>query len=606
MAIRGKKTKRRIFLAAAWIGVVVILAGGTALWLLHIATATRDELQAATSLVPQLKAEVLRGDSEAAEKTVSALQNHTANARTSSSDPIWRLASALPLAGPNFQAVSEISTTADDVARMAAKPLVGVLESLDWKSFTPAKGGVETELLSRASPIISSAANAVQQSSERLDNIDPSLLVPEIAEPLQQSRTELTALREDLQSAADFSVLAPKMLGAEAPRNYLVLIQNNAESRATGGIPGALAVLTVEKGHLTLGSQSSATQLGIFSPPVPVDPDQQQIYSSQLGKYMQDVNLTPDFPSAAKNAQGMWERRTTQRVDGVISIDPIALGYILDATGPVKLNDPTVVAKIGSSLPLELDGTNVVKTLLSDVYARIQKPELQDTYFAEVAKQVFAALSSGTADDKALVDGVAKATAERRISLWSDSAEEQRIIQRYAVGGAISGPSVAPAEFGAYFNDGTGAKMDYYVKRTVQLRKQCPQDGYEQLVLRVTSTNTAPVDAASSLPTYVTGLGSYGIPAGSVQTNIAAYGPSQASIESVTVDGVRAPFAPYFHSDRPVGVYSVRLAPGETKTVDFVFGKIVQHAEPNLVVTPGVQPVKDVILSPQGVSCSSE
>ena len=145
--------------------------------------------------------------------------------------------------------------------------------------------------------------------------------------------------------------------------------------------------------------------------------------------------------------------------------------------------------------------------------------------------------------------------------------------------------------------------MDYYVKRTVQLLKQCPQDGYGQTILRVTSTNTAPADAATSLPTYVTGLGSYGIPAVSVQTNIVAYGPAQASIETVTLDGVRTPFAPYFHGDRPVGVFPVRLAPGETKTVDFAFGKIVQHVEPNVVVTPTVQPVKDVILSSESASC---
>ena len=67
-----------------------------------------------------------------------------------------------------------------------------------------------------------------------------------------------------------------------------------------------------------------------------MDAEQQQIYSTRLGKYMQDVNLTPDFPTAAATAQAMWERKTGQRVDGVISMDPVALGYVLDATGPVR------------------------------------------------------------------------------------------------------------------------------------------------------------------------------------------------------------------------------------------------------------------------------
>jgi hypothetical protein len=50
------------------------------------------------------------------------------------------------------------------------------------------------------------------------------------------------------------------------------------------------------------------------------------------------------------------------------------------------------------------------------------------------------------------------------------------------------------------------------------------------------------------------------------------------------------------HSGRPVGAVTVRLAPGESRTVDFTFGKIVQHTEPQLSVTPTVQPLKDVVL----------
>jgi hypothetical protein len=133
--------------------------------------------------------------------------------------------------------------------------------------------------------------------------------------------------------------------------------------------------------------------------------------------------------------------------------------------------------------------------------------------------------------------------------------------------------------------------------------KECPKDGYEQTTVKVTSTNTAPADAATSLPAYVTGDGNFGVPPGSVQTNIVAYGPVQANVEIAQVNGERTDFAPYVHSNRPVGVVSVRLAPGESRTVEFTFGKIVQHTEPNVVVTPTVQDVKDVILPTTNASC---
>lgn len=603
----GRRTRRplrrRLVRGAALLGVLALLTLASAAWLGLKAAAAKAELQNASELLPQLQDEVFRKDAEAATQTVNVLKMHTAKARDATRDPLWTLAGALPWIGSNFQAATEVSTTADDVARLGAAPLVSVLQSLDWNDLTPQEGGINAEPLSTASPALLAAANAVEQSSDRLNGINSSALLPQISGPLVQAQEQLASLRGNLRTAADVAALAPTMLGSEQPRHYLLLVENNAESRATGGIPGALAVLSVDRGKLSLDSQSSASQLGIFTPPMTLDSEQQQIYSARLGKFMQDVNLTPDFPSGAVTAQAMWEKKFGQRVDGVISIDPVALSYILEVTGPLQLSDPTLIKTAGNSLPTELTAKNVVPTLLSDVYGKIAQPELQDVYFAGVAKEVFAELSSGKGDRKGMIEGVAKGAEERRIKVWSAHAAEQSVIARYPLGGSISGPSVAPAEFGVYFNDGTGAKMDYYVQRSVQLVKECAVDGYEQTTVRITSTNLAPADAATSLPVYVTGDGSFGVPPGSVQTNLVAYGPVQANIETTKLDGQKTDFAPYIHSNRPVGVLAIRLAPGESRTVEFTFGKIVQHTEPNLVVTPTVQDVNDVILPTQEAMC---
>lgn len=580
------------------------LASAWAVWLGSKATTISEEIQSATELLPQIRDDVLRNDAGEAKRHVEILKTHTARARGASSDPLWTLACAIPWLGSNFQAVAEVTTSADDVARLGATPLVHLFESLNWETLVPREGGMDLGPVAEANPKLVSAAQAVQQSSDRLNAIDETTLIPQVATPLIRAREQLAALRSGLQTAADVASVAPDMLGVDNPRHYLLIVQNSAESRATGGIPGALAVLSIENGKLTLGSHTSATELGTFTPPLAVDPEQQQIYSTRPGKYMQDVNLTPDFPSAATTAAAMWERRTGERMSGVISIDPVALAYILDATGPVQLSDPGLTQIAGNSLPEELTSKNVVPTLLSHVYAEIPSPEIQDVYFAGVAKEIFSALSSGSGDDTALIKGLARGAAERRILLWSDVPSEQAVISNYPLGGAISGSVVSPAEFGIHFNDATGAKMDYYVKRTVQLVKECASDGYEQTTVRITSTNAAPANAATSLPAYVTGDGIFGVPAGSVQTNIVTYGPAQAHVETAKLDGRNTAFAPYLHANRPVGVLAVRLAPGESKTVEFTFGKIVQHTEPNVVVTPTVQNVNDVIQPTQVAECS--
>lgn len=579
-----------IFLAfGAWVGTRAILIS--------------NELRDASALVPALKESISSNDPNAVARTVDSLKQHTNRARDAANDPLWKASSLIPWLGANVSAASEVAISADDVAEHAAKPLADVFQSLDWTSLRPTPEGINLGPIGSAAPKVQAAAHAVRESTRRLDRIDSTKLLPQISEPLSEARNELFSLSGQLDAAADAAKLAPPMLGIDKPRRYLLLVQNNAEARATGGIPGALAVLTLDHGKLILESQTSAGALGQFVPPLAIGAEEKAIYSPRVGKFMQDVNLTPDFATTAPTAKSMWEKKIGGEVDGVVSIDPVALSYLLEATGPVEVKDPAVI-QISRGLPTELNSKNVVKTLLSDAYSVIEDPDLQDLYFAGAAKEIFSALSDGKSDAKELTEAVARGVEERRILLWSADEPEQSVLAKYPVAGLVSGPSVAPAQFGVYFNDGTGAKMDYWVKRSVRVVQDCTRDGgYREITIQVTSTNTAPKNAGESLPDYVTGVGAYGVPPGSAQTNVVVYGPSQSTIDTVVKDGGKIPFAAHKHSQRGVGASTVRLGPGESTTLDFKFGHIVQEAKPNVVVTPTTQAVKDVLLAPKLEPC---
>lgn len=601
-AARLRRPKRVIRVVMA-VSLLALLCGGLAAWLGFKAQSIKSDLEASTGLVGELKASIAGNRMEEATAIVERMRDHTSNARRSASDPVWSLASAVPGLGTNFSATTEIAQSADDVVSQGVAPLMVLYSTLDWQKLIPGGNGSDLEALRHAAPTISSAAHAVSVSSERLEKLNAASLLPQIADPLNKARVELRSLSSTLKAAADAARIAPAMLGADTPRRYLLLVQNNAESRATGGIPGALAVLTLDKGKLSLEAQSSAGALGSFVPPIPTDSEQQAIYSPRLGRFMQDVNLTPDFATSARTAQAMWTQRKGEHLDGVLSLDPVALSYILKATGPIQITDP-LVQEIGRELPSTLSEQNVVKTLLSDAYAEIPESKFQDVYFAGAAKEIFSALSSGVAQPKDLMNAISNSVGERRILLWSSSPDEQGTISQYALGGLVSGPAVSPTQFGVYFNDGTGGKMDYWVKRTVQVSKNCTRDGYREVVIRVTSTNTAPADAATSLPAYVTGAGAFGVPPGSVQTNVIAYGPVQSNVDTVVKDGTKIPFAAQQHDQRSVGTTTIVLAPGESSTLDFNFTHIVQQAKPELVVTPTTQPVHDVILDAALAPCN--
>lgn len=49
------------------------------------------------------------------------------------------------------------------------------------------------------------------------------------------------------------------MLGGDGPRHYLLMFQNNAEERASGGNPASMAMITVDDGRVTLGRQASSS-----------------------------------------------------------------------------------------------------------------------------------------------------------------------------------------------------------------------------------------------------------------------------------------------------------------------------------------------------------
>jgi hypothetical protein len=582
--------------------VVVAAIGG---WLTHRALELKSELTAASLLLPEFKNQLLMKDESAAEEALQQLQAHTDAAQAAANDPLWKAAAAVPLIGPNFSAASELALSAGDVVEGTAKPLLHVFRTVQYENLTPVDGTFDVAPLAAASPTIVAAANTVELTHSRLADLDSSQLLAEISGPLHQTLAALDELRTTLNIAADSSKVLPSMLGSHEARNYLVLVQNNAEIRATGGLPGALAVLRVEHGSIQLAAQSSGSALGKFAPPIDVDPTQSLIYTNRLGSFISDVNLTPDFPTAAQSAKQMWEKRFGSSIDGVVAIDPVVLSHILDASGPVEVPVPSGSTRSGG-FPAALTADNVVQTLLSDVYRNVDSNNSQDAYFASASEQIFKALASGKVPGVKLVPALAKSAAENRVYIWSDHKIEQQVLKTVSIGGAASGPNVGGASFGVYFNDGTGAKMDYYVKRTVQLVQECTGDDYGQVKVRITSTNTAPADAATSMPAYVTGGGLYGVPPGTVRTNVIAYGPVQSNVETANVDGKKVSFAANRHANRPVGTVTVTLAPGQSSTVEMTFGKIVQHTEPKLVVTPTVQPVDEVVLATEPAVCVPE
>jgi hypothetical protein len=544
-------TRRRIITtAAAALALLVVL---WIAWIGARALLARAELEQAVPLASSVQRDLLAGDSRGAAAGVAQLREHSSRAVSLTSDPVWAVTEAVPGVGPNLRAFRSVAGVVDHIGGDALQPVVGIAGSLDIGSLTPKDGRIDLD------PIIA-AQEPVRQADDALDSALDDVTAIDTGSTIAPVTDAVTRLRHTVQSAADtlavvrhVADLAPAMLGADGDRNYLLMFQNNAEVRSSGGIPGALALVKTGDGAFSLGTQDSARAFPrLTEPALPLDPQTAGLYGTITGRYMQDVTLTPEFPQAAPLAAEMWRLKHRETVDGVISIDPVALSYLLQATGPITLPTGDV-----------LTSDDAVDLLLHDVYLRYPNPDVQDAVFASVAETVFSKVSSGDVKPAALVQALARAAEERRILIWNSRPDEQATLDGTTFQGSLPADNSESTVFGVFLNDSTGAKMDYFLSLgTTQGMAMCRDDGRPNYRTEVTLRSKAPADAAS-LPYVVTGGGQYGVAPGEFKTRVAVYGPPGTVPLSVRIDDQETTFQPEVVAGRAVAQVEVTLKPGQ-------------------------------------------
>ncbi|WP_454041046.1 DUF4012 domain-containing protein [Cellulosimicrobium sp. Marseille-Q8652] len=554
---RRRRGRWGLWVGWSLVGLGVLLLVAAAL-LVRDALTARDALESAMAEVPAAEEALRAGDVDTASAILADVEPLTGTARSSTDGPLWALAAHLPAVGQDVRAFSASAATVDDLATDVLPALAQVLAVVEGDSTTVADGAVDLAPLEEAAPLTARAAAAFDDIDARHAQVDRSALHAEVAEPYDRLVAATDELRPLVRTTERVTTLGPAMLGADGPRRYLVLALNNAELRAAGGITGALAVLTVDGGRVTLERQASTADVPPFAEPVlPLDPGVEQLYTDRVGRFVQDTTLTPDFPTAAALSAAMWEQSQGQPVDGVVATDPVALSYLLEATGPVGVAGTTV------------DATTVVQALLSDAYAQLEPGEATDAFFAAVASTVIGAFLDGGADPATAVAALGRAADEHRLMLWSAHADEQESLAGTVVAGDIDTADRAAGSVGVFLNDGTGGKMGYHLDTAVRhTGSRCTANGRVD-TFAVDLTSTAPADAATSLPWFVTGGGIYGVEPGVTRTFVVLYPPRGQAVTDVRRDDRPAPGQPGTVAERPAVSVMVDLAPGGTTTLTF-------------------------------------
>ncbi|MFC3591987.1 DUF4012 domain-containing protein [Microbacterium barkeri] len=517
----------------------------------------KSELEAAQRVVNHVQ------DGGTLEVSVPILGEHAANAASVSVDPVWRLAEFIPWAGDNLRGVRLAAEALDVVSNRIGQPALEAMSSDSGES-----------IIARVLPLLQDSTDDVVRIAEGIADVkDAGTLIP----PVQ---TGVNLVDSVMSVAAPAFEYGPELLGANGARNYLLVFQNNAESVGLGGSAASQTLMSADAGNLQIVNQASSADFTEFVP-VDVDVDQSalDLYNEYLIHHVNTSPSRPDFPTMAEIVTKFWQRDISDdRIDGVASIDPIALGYILEATGPIQLTTGDVMTS-----------QNAAQLLLSDVYSRfdsVTDPAAADEFFASVAEQVFTKVSAGDFDIQSMLWAIRHGIEGGNILFHSQNEDVQKQIADEKVAGILPKDNDEQTTLGVFFRDESASKIDYYMKSNIDVTQTCQADAS---TFEVRTTLHLDIDQATAdaLPQYVKSQ----TDGTRFHTQVYVYGPPGTTVESVAVEGEEVTLRRDDVVDlgRPVAWFTTVLDPSELATVTATFSGEGEFGPLALRSTPMVQ-----------------
>jgi hypothetical protein len=434
--------------------------------------------------------------------------------------------------------------------------LVSASDTLDPSKLRRPDGSFDLQTVASVSATLDQSVQRLTEATSAVTASQPSWLSP-VASGRTGLITALNGLSADLTSADQASHIAPAMLGATGTKQYIVVFQNEAEARGTGGLPGAFGIAKVTNGKVSFTQFHADNYLGTVPTSLDFGPDYQQMYGqAETTSLYVNSNMSPNFPYPAQIWIAMWKAKTGQQLDGAVAVDSTLLSYLLQVTGPVTLPDGT-----------RLTAANVVSLTQSAVYAKFAQPSqnaARKQYLLDVARTASDHLIATHTNTTALIKAAAKGAGQRRILVYStDPAIESRLVQT-SLGGQI--PETGTPYTGLVVTNMGGDKLDYYLQRSMTWQTaSC--SGTRDVTVTVTLTNTAPGTGLSPYVTARSDRHPAGVQPGDARDAVNLYTTAGATMSSVTVDG--KPGTAYIDTERGHPVYTVdlELPHGATRTI---------------------------------------
>ncbi|HST46805.1 DUF4012 domain-containing protein [Jatrophihabitans sp.] len=556
----------------------LVLAG--LLWLAVTAGLARNQVQASQQAVGQLRTALLQGDLPAAHRAAGEVTGHARSAHRLTTGPAWWISTRIPWLGQPARSIRGCAAEADQVGSQVLPPLLGLADTLTPGSLVNS-GTVRLQPLVDAAPVLHQAEARLRAGTEHLDRLPADTWLAPADRSRASLRDSLARIADQLRPAGEAADLLPDLLGRTGTRRYFVGLENEAESRGIGGIPGAFAIVTASQGRVSFDRFDSDTALSRVRTGSDLYRDLGSEYARRYRaadpmNTFANSTISPDFSEAARIWAAMWQAATGQRIDGALAIDPTAISYLLKVTGPAPLAD-------GSSVT----GDEVVSLTQQTLYRTHPDKAARKAYLIQIARAVSARLLSARGSVE-LVRAATRAAGEHRLLVWSADDDVQQRLAASPVSGVLrAGPGYL-AGFGTV--NATGGKLDYYLTRSMTYSRQGCGAGSTS-TSTFTLANEVP---AGPLPGYVTlrlDAPGYRTRPGDNKVLVSYYGTPGSQIATVTLDGRPVVTMPSSEHGLVVLTLPVELARGARHTVTVTAIEPARAARTEILRQPAVHPV---------------
>ena len=315
----------------------------------------------------------------------------------------------------------------DDLGDDGIPQLVDAAELVAARSFNPADNRFPLETIESVGEPARESEQAFDDAAAKLEAVDDGGLVGPVSTSFTELRDDRHRRPSTLGSAYRAADLMPSLLGADGARDHLLVFENNAELRSMGGLAGSISRIHADDGEVEIVEQEGTSKYGgINRPVIPLTPGEEAVFGPTLGQWFMNASMTPDATRAAKLAAARWQQELGGDVDGVFFVDPVAVSYLLSATGPVD------VPGYGS-----VTSTDVVAKVENEIYLTATDRAAQEDFQNAVAKAVFNAFAAGRGDPVEVIQALATAVTEGRIRMHSFVDAEQEHIDDTEIAGEL-------------------------------------------------------------------------------------------------------------------------------------------------------------------------